>query len=213
MRFSLKRKCDISLRTLIIFLLLSTVFFILYFIESHLKATLFEIAEIKAKNLATHAINNVIREKIIGQYNQQELLQVKLDAQGKVSFVQPNTIEFNKLSSDIVIEVQQILKNLAVENVDIPMGQLTGTPLLAGFGPPITVKIIPMGTVNVELMNNFTDAGINQTKHSIGISVTTDIKIVVPLMSKAVEVHTIVPITEYVIVGGVPDTYVKFPGQ
>ena len=40
---------------------------------------------------------------------------------------------------------------------------------------------------------------------------TTQVRIVIPLVSKSVDVTTQVPIAEYVVVGEVPGTYVQFP--
>lgn len=213
MRFSLRKKVKFPLGAALSLLLAAFFLFFFYFTGEHMKASLFAIAEIKAKNLAAQAIQDVVQEEMNGYKNQEDLLKVKLDAQGRVSFIQPNTIEVNKLSAGLVLKVQNILQGLTAENIDIPLGQLAGTPLLAGTGPPIRVKVLPMGTVTVRLINDFTDAGINQTKHSIGLSVTANMKIAAPLMSREMEVTAVVSVAEYIIVGQTPDTYVHLPGR
>ena len=137
-----------------------------------------------------------------------DLLDVKLDNQGKIVFIQPNTMEFNRLSAEITIDVQKTLQDLSRENIEIPLGQITGSQILASIGPNINVAVIPVGVVKIKTINNFEQAGINQTKHMISLAAETEVKIVVPMISKSSVVNTQVPIAEYVIVGDVPNTYV-----
>lgn len=50
---------------------------------------------------------------------------------------------------------------------------------MASFGPQISVNVIP-----VKVIDKFEQADINQTRHMIYLLATTQIKIVVPLVSK-----------------------------
>lgn len=179
--------------------------------ETHLKPTLLTIAETKATLLATQSINNVISESVNLGINPQKLVNVTLDSRGRVVLIQSNTMEFNKIAADTTIKVQNILKEIGEEKITIPMGQILGSQLLASVGPNITVTIIPIGTVQVKVVDKFEQAGINQTRHMVYLIATTQIRIVVPLVSKSISVNTQVPIAEYVVVGEVPSTYVQFP--
>ncbi len=180
-------------------------------VETHLKPTVLAIAEAKAVQVATQTINNVINEKVSQHIDPQALVNVKLDSRGRVVFIQPNTLEFNRLAADTTIKVQDALKQITTEKVYIPVGQVFGSQLLASLGPPIVVTIIPIGTVQVKVVDKFEQAGINQTRHMIYLFATTRVRIVVPLVSSTVGVNTQVPIAEYVVVGEVPSTYVQFP--
>lgn len=182
-----------------------------WMIETHLKPTLLTIAEAKATLLATQSINNVISESVNLGIDPQKLVNVTLDSRGRVVLIQSNTMEFNKIAADTTIKVQNSLKELGEEKITIPMGQILGSQLLASVGPNIVVTIIPIGTVQVKVVDKFEQAGINQTKHMVYLMATTQIRIVVPLVSKSVSVNTQVPIAEYVVVGEVPGTYVQFP--
>jgi sporulation protein YunB len=179
--------------------------------ETHLKPTLLAIAETKAVFIATQTINQVINDKVNLDINPQTLMNVTLDSRGRVVLIQPNTMEFNKIAADTTIKVQNILKDIGEEKINIPIGQILGSQLLASIGPNITVTVIPIGTVQVKVIDKFEQAGINQTRHMIYLIATTQIKIVVPLVSKSISVDTQMPIAEYVVVGDVPNTYVQFP--
>lgn len=179
--------------------------------ETHLKPTLLAIAETKATFLATQSINQVINDTVNLNIDPQTLMNVTLDSRGRVVLIQPNTMEFNKIAADTTLKVQNILKDISEEKINIPMGQIFGSQLLASSGPNITVTVIPVGTVQVKVIDKFEQAGINQTRHMIYLIATTEIRIVVPLVSKSISVDTQIPIAEYVVVGDVPSTYVQFP--
>jgi len=179
--------------------------------EIHLKPTLLAIAETKATFIATQSINQVISDRVNLNIDPQTLMNVTLDSRGRVVLIQPNTMEFNKIAADTTIKVQDKLKEISEEQINIPMGQIFGSQLLASMGPNITVTVIPVGTVQVKVIDKFEQAGINQTRHMIYLIATTQIRIVVPLVSKSISVDTQMPIAEYVVVGDVPNTYVQFP--
>lgn len=211
MRFSVRKRRRLpSVATALILLLVLAVC-IFWTVENHLKPTLMAIAEARAIQVATHTINNVVNEKVSQQIDPQTLVNIKLDSRGRVVFIQPNTLEFNRLAADTTIKVQAALKLITEEKVYIPVGQVLGSQLLASWGPPIVVTIIPIGTVQVKVVDKFEQAGINQTRHMIYLFATTHVRIVVPLVSSTVSVNTQVPIAEYVVVGEVPSTYVQFP--
>lgn len=211
MRFSVVKRRRISssiLLAIVICIIFVTGF---WMVEAHLKPTLLVIAETKATFIATQSINQVINDRVNLDINPQTLMNVTLDSRGRVVLIQPNTMEFNRIAADTTIKVQDILKGIGEEKIDIPMGQILGSQLLASIGPNITVTVIPIGTVQVKVIDKFEQAGINQTRHMIYLIATTQIRIVVPLVSKSISVDTQMPIAEYVVVGDVPSTYVQFP--
>jgi len=196
----------------VIFTLLFIIFIAFFWMmEIHLKPTLLVIAEAKATLIATQSINSVINESVNLSIDPKKLVNITLDNRGRVVLIQPNTMEFNKIAADTTIKVQNVLREIGEEKIHIPMGQILGSQLLASMGPNITVTIIPVGTVQVNVIDKFEQAGINQTRHMVYLIATTQIRIVVPLVSKSVSVNTQVPIAEYVVVGEVPSTYMQFP--
>lgn len=169
------------------------------------------IAETRATRIATQAINNVINNRVSLTVDPKTLVNITLDEHGRVVLIQPNTMEFNRLAADTTMKVQNALEEIAEEKITIPIGQVLGSQMLASMGPKITVTIIPVGTVQVKVVDKFEQAGINQTRHMVYLAATTQIRIVVPLVSQSVSVNTQVPIAEYVVVGEVPNTYVQIP--
>jgi len=203
------RKIPWIIGLLAIFFIISIVTF--WTMETHLKPTLLAIAETKATLIATQSINSVINESVNLSIDPKNLVNITLDNRGRVVLIQPNTMEFNKIAADTTMKVQDRLRAIGEEKINIPMGQILGSQLLASVGPNITITVIPVGTVQVKVIDKFEQAGINQTRHMVYLIATTEIRIVVPLVSKSVSVNTQVPIAEYVVVGEVPSTYMQFP--
>ena len=91
----------------------------------------------------------------------------------------------------------------------VPLGNLTGVSLLMGRGPGVPVEIIMMTSSRVEFRNNVVTAGINQTKHQIDLEVIVDIDILIPWGTESTQVVTEVMISDVVVVGKVPGTYLS----
>jgi len=190
---------------IMLFLLLVIVGF--YYADVRLRPTLKAMAEARARVVATQSINQAIREEVVANIHYEDLIFVKVDNRGRVVLMQPNTGEINRLASDATITVQELLKKISREKITIPLGQLSGIQLLAGWGPDIPIRIVPVGTVESRVFDLFEEAGINQTRHKIYLEVKSKVRVIVPLISSNVEVKVEVPLTEAVIMGEVPQVY------
>ena len=78
-----------------------------------------------------------------------------------------------------------------------------------GRGPDVPVEIIMMTSSRVEFQNNVVTAGINQTKHQLVLEVIVDIDILIPWGTESAQVVTEVMISDVVVVGKVPGTYMS----
>lgn len=179
-------------------------------VERNIGPTLMAIAEARARLIATESINDAINKKIARNTQYKDLITIHKNNNGEVSLIQINTIEINRLRSDATQFVTESLRKIAMDEIAIPLGQVTGSQILANFGPKITVSIIPVGTVEVDVSEAFEEAGINQTRHKIFVDVKTWVKIVVPMVSSSVEVSSHIPIAETIIIGNVPNTILDF---
>lgn len=178
-------------------------------IETNLKETILTVADAKAVQAATDSINQAISEKVVANVNYRELIYTVLDSNGRLVLMQANTVKLNKLAADTTLAVQEKLKELGNERFNLPLGQALGSKLFASYGPLIRVVVVPIGTVQVKIKDDFDEAGINQTKHRLFLLVQTKVRVVIPLASSEAVVNTEIPITETVIVGEVPQTYIK----
>ena len=99
------------------------------------------------------------------------------------------------------------IEKMGEQDVKIPIGTLSGSPLLAGKGFKVTIRVLPLGSVKCQFVSEFETAGINQTRHKIYLDVVATISIVLPTSQSIVKTNTPVLVSESIIVGKVPDTY------
>ncbi|NLW07591.1 MAG: sporulation protein YunB, partial [Clostridia bacterium] len=95
----------------------------------------------------------------------------------------------------------------------LPLGQVLGLRLLAAYGPPVPLRFIPMGTVEVELGDTFEATGINQTRHRIYFQIESIVQVVAPFGQEQVIVAATIPVAEAIIVGPVPQTYISLGSE
>ncbi len=181
-------------------------------LDLKLKASTIAIARAQAQVIGVRLINNIVNEKIASQVSYNDLVMVHKDNNGRIVLIQPNTIMLNKIMATTVLEISNSMGQMQGSAINIPLGQLSGSNLLAGYGPKIQVKIIPAGQVHVEVHDKFEQAGINQTRHLIYFNIKAAIQVAVPLMKENVEVNTTIPLAETIVVGDVPQTYVNMTG-
>ena len=118
--------------------------------------------------------------------------------------------EFNRLQTAVADDVLERLGQVSASELAVPLGTLTGSPLLAGRGPKLTVKMETMGTAAAAFRDKFTAAGINQTKHQILLDVDVYVTILLPGITTYTKVSNEISVAETVIVGSVPQTYTYF---
>lgn len=170
-----------------------------YYMEKNIKPTILAMSGIKARLIATQAINDAITKKTTGK-SFENLMNVLKDNNGRVSMVQANTMEMNKLASETSIMIQNEIENISSTDLQIPIANIFGSQIFGNAGPKISVDIQPAGTVTVDFFTNFEEAGINQTRLKIYLVVKTDVQIIAPLVSDKVDVITHIPVSETIIV-------------
>lgn len=203
----LRRRKKALLIILICAIILGTIF-----VDLRLKASILELARSNAQLKTVELMNQVVNEKVVAETQYDDLMRIHKDDQGRIVLIQANTVALNRIIAQTISELARGLGQLREDRIDIPLGQLTGSRILAGYGPKITVRMIPAGQVSVRVDNRFEQAGINQSRHLIYLEVKTTIRIAVPFVDRDVNASTIVPLAETIVVGQVPETYVQFPG-
>ena len=178
-----------------------------YVIDCRVRPVLLHLALVKAKQIATQGINQAIRSNISPDIQYENLIHLVFNQEGKIILVQPNTGEINRIASTATLAVQKKLLNLPKVNIQIPVGQIIGSRIIAGIGPQIPVKVLPVGYVESMISDRFESAGINQVRHRIYVTVKATVKMVIPLISEEVKVSNDIPLVEAIIVGDVPNYY------
>ncbi len=196
-------------KLIIILLLLVTLVLTGFIIDFRLKASILQIARTRAQVLYTERINHIVNEKVVAQMEYTDLVHIHKDEQGRIVLLQPDTAAMNRVIAGTVEEIARAMTDAKFNVIQVPLGQLTGSEILAGYGPRLQVRILPAGQVHADILNKFDQAGVNQTRHFIYCKIRSDIKVAVLYMEEPVQVVTVIPLAESIIVGEVPKTYVS----
>lgn len=207
-RFPLRRRLSFPV---IAFILLIISF--LFLLEASLADTIYAFAEAQARWTATEVINKAITEKVVPNITYTELIKPERNAQDEIVFMQVNMIKVNKITAEAVLAVQESLQQLKKVSFKIPVGQIFGIKLFANLGPKFNLTLLPVGTIEAKISDDFEQAGINQTRHKVYLTVKSTVQVVIPLASDAITIETKVPLADAIIVGRVPDTYLNIGGS
>ncbi len=170
-----------------------------------------EIAKANTADIVTRIVNNAINElSIAGALDYEDLVMLEKDNSGRITALVTNMSKINDLQSDITEKVLESLLDNRQMDISIPLGNLIGGPLLSGRGPRIPIRILSVSYVISNFVNEFTDAGINQTRHQVLLDVSVRLRILLPGKTESLEVITEVAVAETVIVGEVPKAYADF---
>lgn len=188
-------------------LILAVLYLALRITEAALFEPLEAIAQIEAHRIAAETLNRVVTERV-GQALKPELLvQYEKDQDGRIAAYRVNTALVNQVSADAARAVQHEMGRLAEQPLKLPLGALTGSTLLAGLGPRVGVKLVPAGSVAIDIKQEFQGGGINQSQHRIWLEATAAVRIILPLTVREVVVTQELPLSETVIVGPVPGSF------
>ncbi len=182
---------------------------IFLFIDNNINPAIITFSEASIQSIAQTAMNDSIKDILGSSIKYTDLINVLTDKDGSVAMIQANTMKMNSLASQTSQLVQEKVKSMGNQNIKIPLGTIFGSKLLAGWGPNIPVRIISFPSVSTDFDSEFEQSGINQTRHKIFLSLRARIRIAIPLNTADIDVDSRVPVTETIIVGDVPQTYIN----
>ena len=178
-------------------------------VDAKLKPAVLSISEVIVRREATDAMKSA-GDALAGDITYEDLVKVVQDSSGNITMIQANTAKMNQLAFDIAHLAQENIAEMGNQDISIPLGTAIGGQLLSGKGPIINVEVMPVGSVAFQFNNVFEESGINQTRHSISLQLKASISIVMAGSSREIDVTTEIPISETVIVGKVPDSYLNW---
>lgn len=165
-------------------------------------------------NLAcTRAINDAVGEQLKElQPRYETLVSLSRNGQGSVTAAETNIAMADRLKTAVTSSILAAFQEETLQQISIPLGTLTGSLWLNGRGPRIPLRIIPSRAVSVDIQSAFTDAGINQTRHQLLLTVEADAEAILPGLSSSTHVSSRFLLAETVIVGEVPKAYASIQG-
>ena len=206
LRFTGRQRVLIWLTVIFTLLLALTVAVVL-----HMKPVVVDLATARTSNAVNRIVVAAVNDAVdSGRIDYEQLVDFDKDAEGHVTALRSNMAAFNRLQASIADDILQRMAEVSSTDLAIPIGALTGSPLLAGRGPCLRVRMQSVGTATARFDNQFSSAGINQTRHRIILDVDVHVSILLPGLTTYTKVSNEISVAETVIVGGVPETYTYF---
>lgn len=203
-----QKRLSVKIKIIIIAIFLSAAA-ILFDIQMRplIKSVIFNQAQTASINI----INKVVAEELSRvDMDYSDILDVQKDNNGKILAISTDMKKANSLKSLLAISIQEKLSKLENQEVEVPMGTFTGTEILNGRGPKVTVRMSMSGSVVMDFKSEFVSAGINQTKHRLYLDVSTEVFAIIPGYPVNTVMSTSILIAETIIVGEVPKLFAGF---
>ena len=190
-----------------VLLIFATLFILL---DIPIRPVVRENAKYIVKNEVTIMINECVADYL--QENKlvyTDLITVGLNDKKEVTTLETNAIAVNKLKSEITNSIANELKDCRGEKIRVSLGNLFDSYILDYIGAEFQVKLTDYGFIETDIESSFKSAGINQTLHRINLKIKVDVNINIGTLYQTETVETVILLAETVLVGNVPELYMK----
>lgn len=199
-------------KAFVFFLLVATlVYGFIHFFNKKVEPTLDSICTNHAKKVAFMASNDSVCE-YIENIKYDDLINMEKNKDGKIVALTANVSEINKLAANISSQIQKRIEENKEAVLTLPISEIFSIRAVGAKGPKIKVWTMLEGNVDVKFKSNFEEAGINQTRHTIYVEITTNVATISPLYTKENQYVNSILVAESVIVSDIPSSYYQVNG-
>ena len=202
----MKKRKKLFLIILISIILL--IVFCLTSIDARANILLASTAEAKIRARVSSLANQCVIDAVALNEDFSNLINVSTDVSGNVSHVRADSVLMNKLAYNAAKYMQKQLDDIGVQEVSIKWSALFGSDLFSGMGPSVGISVQPIGNITTRYISEFISAGINQTRHRMYLEIDCEVTVVMPSSNNNVNITSQVVVSECLIVGKVPNSYV-----
>ncbi len=175
-----------------------------------LRSMVTEYAASAARDTVVSAVNGIVKSVMADPaYTGQALVDLERDANGDVTAVTTDVVAVNSLAAEVLSRaIAQTEQD--VLTVKIPVANLFGSALLMNRGPSISVDVTMLSSSTAGYRSEITSAGINQTRHQLFLDLDVQLSFLMPWRGMETSVQTEILVSETVIVGQVPGSYMNW---
>lgn len=201
-------------KILIILLSLAVVMFgVSKYIETVVMPRGAEVLHSYAETNMFEILNSTV-EDVIEKYSADygSLVNVSYSESGAISSINVNYILANKIKSDISMIISQRLSEQDEMPVYVPLGAFSKNMYLMGKGPLVKFVLVQRGCIQTDFEHSFETAGVNQTMHTLKITLDADVALMLPFYSTHTYMNTSAILSQTIINGECPEQYLKLYG-
>lgn len=162
----------------------------------------------ETSNLINEAVDAYLEE---GQIRYDDLVCLERSGDGGVAAARIDLAAVNRMKSMILRELDERVPARVRERVEVPLGNTLLPALFSGHGGSLPVRVVSVRSTNAQLESGFTEAGVNQTLHSLSLRVEVELLLLTPAGLMSRQVSAAVPIAQTILLGDVPNTMFNTP--
>ena len=182
-------------------------------LRSRIYPVLRSLSETQVKNTASDLINDAIAEQIaMGNIQYDRIVYFEKDLNGRITALKTNIGEITRLKTDVLNLINDEILSTDESSLGVAVGSLFLPEFLSGKGPKLPVRILAIRNSEADFYSDFSEAGINQTLHKLNMEVFLDVTVLVLGSTTEFTISSHMVVAETVIVGDVPETYLKTGG-
>ena len=179
-------------------------------VDTTVKPTIDKVSSHQAKVLVTEIVNKAVYSELVQtEYTYANFVNLAQDKDGNVTSLETDVTGINRLKARITKRLLDEFELLSEKELSIPSGSLLGPYFLMGKGPDVPYRILYSGDIDVSFSNKFENAGINQTRHQIILTITLNVSSILPGHTSTVTVPSGYYVANTVIVGKVPESFTE----
>lgn len=218
--------------SIVLLSLVGCVLLLFYYINVQLMPTFMRYAEVETNKIASYVISKAISSRTSNVLDSNEVIESVGDgeSQGLVN-TKLNTEVITRIMAETQTLVQSHLEEAEKGNLDnlpqngnieydveamqedggivfyVPIGLATGLPLIGNLGPKIPIRFHVIGNVQVNMVQEIEEFGINNAAVRYSVRTTVNVQIIVPFDSKSATVEQKIPVAITLLKGNVPYIY------
>lgn len=200
-------RCKILIAVLAVLIIATLAFDVYLFSVCYPNAV--KICAAQAEAFAVESVNSAVLSVLRDNVQPSLFVEIIRDENGKIIALSSNSVLISAVANTIAVNAQQHVNEYAQKSIKVPFGNLTHSPLLAGFGFDLFFNVNSVSAVSCSIQTEFASAGINQTVQRIFAVSTVKLQINIPSAITNVEMPVKVLLSETVIVGDVPQIYLQ----
>ncbi len=176
------------------------------FVQSNVNPMIITISNERIRALTTEAVSAAVLD-VMSANADADYLTVSRDDKNAIKSVVLDSETISRLAQEVTINAQKKINEVGQDGIKIPVGSLSGVTLFTGLGPDINIKIYLVGSTQTQITSLFTESGINQTLHRLFLNISGSVAVAVPGLPSTIKTSTQVLMSEMIIIGEVPPTY------
>lgn len=178
---------------------------ILILVDNSLRPLIITHTAAQAQNMVDNIINNAVYNYLDEcAYEYTDLSRIVRGAGNEIESVEIDSVKINSMAANIMKRVNECFDRQDHMMIRIPIGTITGIDFLIGRGPRLPIKMDLSANISADFATTFTEAGINQTLHSINFIVTAQIYLMNKFYQSSVKAENTYIVAQTVIVGEIP---------